>query len=187
MSLKHAILGFLYSKPLSGYDLKKTFDESVQHFWPANQSQIYRTLAVLNDEAFVEIEVIVREDRMDKKIYHITEAGKEELRNWLSKPLVPTDYREPFLIQLYFGGLLSDEKIQNIIQYEIKSLEEQILAFSAAYQMYKKMVLKHDDQRAFFFKILTLEFGLVQGQANLEWLKSALERIEACDYDLKDF
>ena len=42
MSLEYAILGFLCYKPLSGYDLKKIFDNSVQHFWPADQGQIYR-------------------------------------------------------------------------------------------------------------------------------------------------
>jgi PadR family transcriptional regulator, regulatory protein AphA len=187
MSLKHAILGFLYSQSLSGYDLKKAFDESVRHFWLANQSQIYRTLAMLNEEAFVEQEVIEREDRIDKKIYHITEAGKEELENWLSKPLAPTDYREPFLIQLYFGGILSDDALLNLLQHEIKGLEEKLAAFKTAYQIYKNMLPKHENQRAFFLKILTLEFGLVQGQANLEWLRSAEERIEAGEYDLEDF
>ena len=54
MSLKHAILGFLSFKPLSGYDLKKAFDNSVRHFWPANQSQIYRTLSQMTDEGLVE-------------------------------------------------------------------------------------------------------------------------------------
>ncbi|MBK7448579.1 MAG: PadR family transcriptional regulator [Anaerolineales bacterium] len=54
MSLKHAILGFLSFKPFSGYELKKAFDSSVQHFWPANQSQIYRTLAELEGGGFVE-------------------------------------------------------------------------------------------------------------------------------------
>ena len=44
MSLEHAILGFLTYRPMSGYDLKKFFDESVRHFWSAPQSQIYRTL-----------------------------------------------------------------------------------------------------------------------------------------------
>ncbi|MBK9049864.1 MAG: PadR family transcriptional regulator [Chloroflexi bacterium] len=75
MSLKHAILGFLSFVPLSGYDLKKAFDKSVSHFWPANQSQIYRTLAELEREGFVEKEVIPREERLDMKIYDITEAG----------------------------------------------------------------------------------------------------------------
>jgi len=34
--------------------------------------------------------------------------------------------------------MLSDVTLLNLLQYEIKALEEQLLAFSAAYQMYKK-------------------------------------------------
>ena len=50
MSLEYAILGFLKDHPSSGYDLKKIFDISVRHFWPADQSQIYRTLAQMNNK-----------------------------------------------------------------------------------------------------------------------------------------
>ena len=51
MSLDHAILGFLALEPMSGYDLKRVFDQSVQHFWPATQSQIYRSLGKMADQA----------------------------------------------------------------------------------------------------------------------------------------
>jgi PadR family transcriptional regulator AphA len=74
MSLEHAILGFLNYGPSSGYDLKKVFDVSVQHFWPADQSQIYRTLSRLEDEGWAEMELVEQEDRPDRKVYHITEA-----------------------------------------------------------------------------------------------------------------
>jgi len=49
MSLEYAILGFLNYHPYTGYDLKKIFDNSVQHFWVADQSQIYRTLIHLTE------------------------------------------------------------------------------------------------------------------------------------------
>ena len=49
MSLEFAILGFLSYHPSTGYDLKKMFDVSIRHFWPADQSQIYRTLARLTE------------------------------------------------------------------------------------------------------------------------------------------
>ena len=60
MSLEYAILGFLNYRPLSGYDLKKVFDNSVRHFWPADQSQIYRTLARLAEQGYVEQEIVSR-------------------------------------------------------------------------------------------------------------------------------
>jgi DNA-binding PadR family transcriptional regulator len=55
MSLKHAILGFLSIRPLSGYDLKKAIDGTVGHFWTADQAQIYRMLASLVGEELVEV------------------------------------------------------------------------------------------------------------------------------------
>jgi DNA-binding PadR family transcriptional regulator len=92
-------LGFLSYKPHSGYDLKAVFDASVQHFWPADQSQIYRTLSRMEKKSWVEGEVIKQEDRPDRKVYHITPAGRNELREWLSAPLPPTNVRNAELIQ----------------------------------------------------------------------------------------
>ena len=53
MPLSHAILGFLDYQPMSGYDLKKYFDQSVAHFWSATQSHIYKALENLENEGMV--------------------------------------------------------------------------------------------------------------------------------------
>lgn len=187
MSLKHAMLGFLSFKPLSGYDLKKAFDRSIRHFWPANQSQIYRTLATLKEDGLVDQEIFEREERLDMKVYHITEAGRRELHRWLSTPLPSQDYREPFLIQVYFAGILSDEEVEILLQKEIRSLEEQQAAYKAAINRYQETLASHTDQRAFFLSILTLEYGLLSNQAALEWLKSAASRLKSKEYILRDF
>lgn len=44
MSLPFAILGWLHTEPMSGYDLKKRFEQGVGYFWPVDEMQIYRTL-----------------------------------------------------------------------------------------------------------------------------------------------
>ena len=72
MSLKHAILGFLQYGPSTGYELKKVFDNSVQHFWPADQSQIYRTLVWLEEQGWVSMELIPQDDHPDRKVYSIS-------------------------------------------------------------------------------------------------------------------
>jgi DNA-binding PadR family transcriptional regulator len=187
MSLKHAILGFLSFKPLSGYDLKKAFDQSVQHFWPANQSQIYRTLADLKDEGLVEQEVIEREERLDMKVYHITATGREELHRWLSTPLQPADFREPILIQVYFGGRLSDDEFIRLLQHEIRTIEERLDIYNSIYKKYQEKLKTHEDPRSLFLSVTTLEYGILSNQAALEWLKSVVERVKPGNYLLRDF
>ena len=187
MSLKHAILGFLSFKSFTGYDLKKAFDQSVQHFWPANQSQIYRTLAKMTEEGLVNQEVIEREDRLDKKLYHITLAGEAELHKWLTTPKPTPDTREPFLIQVYFGGKIADQEIIELFQHEIRSLEEHLATFQVIYHTYQEMISTHSEPRAFFFSVLTMEYGIAQGKASLNWLKNALKRIETGELSLHSF
>jgi len=185
MSLKHAILGFLSFTPFSGYDLKKAFDRSVQHFWPANQSQIYRTLAQLDEEGLVEKEVVEREERLDMKIYNITKTGRAELQQWLSTPLPAHDTREPFLIQIYFGGKISDEEILNLLRLKLKEIEEQLAVYEAVYQMTQNTPGKITDPRTIFFGMLTLELGYINSKSDAVWLRSAIQRVETKNYNIQ--
>jgi PadR family transcriptional regulator AphA len=187
MSLKHAILGFLSFKSLTGYGLKKAFDRSVRHFWPANQSQIYRELSALNEEGFVKQEVIEREERLDKKLYHITDAGRTELHRWLATPLPVRSYREPFLIQIYFGGRLSDQELISLLEHKIRATEERLEKYRFMYSSYVDKVESQDDPRAYFLSSLTLEFGLAGEQFTLEWLQNVVERVKSRDYRLRAF
>lgn len=184
MSLKHAILGFLSFAPLSGYDLKKAFDRSVQHFWPANQSQIYRTLAQLAEAGFVEKEVIEREERLDMKRYHITAEGQAELHHWLATPLPPQDNREPLLIQIFFGGRLSDAEAVALLRHELQVIEERLAVYEAVYAASQRAPSQTADARAIFFSLLTLEVGYVSNQAHAAWLRTAVARIENQTYTI---
>jgi DNA-binding PadR family transcriptional regulator len=184
MSLKHAVLGFLSFTPLSGYDLKKAFDNSVQHFWPANQSQIYRTLAELDEQGLVKKDVIEREVQLDKKIYHITKTGRAELHRWLAAPLPEHDDREPFLIQVYFSGLLNDDEVLHLFNQKLKETEERLAVYESVYQMIQNTPQSIDDKRAIFFSILTLEAGYINNQSIAEWLKSAITRIKNKKYKI---
>lgn len=183
MSLKHAILGFLSFKSFNGYDLKKAFDNSVRHFWPANQSQIYRTLAQMTDGGLIEKEVVEREERLDMKIYSITKAGRTELHDWLATPLPSKDVREPFLIQVFFGGKLSDKELLNLLQHEKKVAEEGLLTYNAVTQAATAQP-NVNDPRAFYLSMLTLEYGIKSNRALLEWLNSAIKHIETKNYSL---
>jgi DNA-binding PadR family transcriptional regulator len=179
MSLEHAILGFLNYHPYSGYDLKKIFDTSIRHFWPADQSQIYRTLARLEENGLAEMERIPQEDRPDRKVYHITETGRAELLRWISGPPPLGEPRSAPLIQVFFSGQLSDEKIlakfegYAAIMRAILSQYDQVPAQIGPFQQ------EIPSPREHFFWMLTLENGLANLRANLQWAESVIERIKS--------
>jgi DNA-binding PadR family transcriptional regulator len=182
MSLKHAILGFLNYMPFSGYDLKKVFDTSVQHFWPADQSQIYRTLSRLSDAGLVEVQIVEQEDRPDRKVYSITDEGRTELRDWLAKPLPLEKARHATLIQVFFAGQLDDQAILSILEREASTTRELIARYDqvpAASVPYVDMV---GSAREAFFWMLTLDFGVHMAQAQLAWLEGVIQRIKNSEH-----
>jgi len=178
MSLKHAILGFLNYNPLSGYDLKGAFDTSVRHFWPADQSQIYRTLAELAEKGWAEMEVIEQDDRPDRKVYHITEAGRQELRQWLAVPLPPGRPRSAALIQVFFAGQLSDEEILAMFEREAEQVREILERYSQVPQQAAAYRESIGSPREWFFWMLTLECGIKSAETHLEWVENVIRRLE---------
>lgn len=179
MSLEYAILGFLNYKPLSGYDLKKIFDTSVQHFWSADQSQIYRTLARLTEEDWARVEVVPQDDRPDRKVYHITQAGREALLAWLRGPLAIGPMRNTPLVQVFFSGQLGDDEIKAHFQ-QAKAMFEQILArYQAVPQQIHEYVEMVESPREVYFWLLTLELGIKSMQAQIEWADGVIRMIES--------
>jgi DNA-binding PadR family transcriptional regulator len=106
MSLRGAILGFLSLEPTSGYSLKQRFDGSVQSFWTATQSQIYRELHALEEDGAALAERLPGAGKPDRKVYSLTKRGREELAKWLAEPLEPLVLRHPLLLKFVFAAEL---------------------------------------------------------------------------------
>jgi PadR family transcriptional regulator, regulatory protein AphA len=174
MSLKHAVLGFLTLSPLSGYDLKKAFDNSVQHFWPADQSQIYRTLAQLVAAGWAQVEPIPQTDRPDRKVYHVTEAGRTELRRWLITPLPSRTTRDVLLVQLFFASIVADHEVLALLEQEAAQAREQLAGYRQMAQAYMPADIADQIPRELFFELLTLDYGITMAQCHLDWIEGVM-------------
>ena len=105
MSLDAAILGFLGERPRSGYDLKtRCFDDAAKDFWTADQAQIYRTLERLQTAKLVSASRKRQTGRPDRKVYALTDLGRQTLTAWLASQVPLPAPRDAFLLQLYFAA-----------------------------------------------------------------------------------
>jgi PadR family transcriptional regulator AphA len=177
MPLSHAILGFLEYQPMSGYDLKKYFDQSITHFWSATQSHIYKALENLEKEGFVKSEVIQGEGRPNRKQYQITNEGRGELRRWVSTPLPLEIKREAWLIQVFFAHGITNEDIVALFEKRIEDIQEYLNHFQEAQanidENYKNIGIK----RLRDLWQLTLDYGTDYYENEIAWLKKTMPRV----------
>lgn len=178
MSLDYAILGFLNYHPYSGYDLKKVFDSSVRHFWPADQSQIYRTLARLTEQGYAGMERIEQATRPDRKVYHITDDGRTALLNWLSGPPPLDEPRSAPMIQIFFMGRLSDEEILQRFESYVEIMKMTLAHYDQVPAQVEDVYHDVHSARERFFWLLTLDSGIRMMRANLEWAENIIVRIK---------
>jgi PadR family transcriptional regulator, regulatory protein AphA len=178
MSLDYAILGFLNYRPHSGYDLKKHFDHTVNHFWTAEQSQIYRTLASMTGQGWVEMEVVGQTDRPDRKVYHITDAGREALRKWLLDPIPSQKARVASLVQVFFAGQLSDEELLAKFEQAAAATRRQLELFQQLPQTEFDYLDKIISPREAYFWMSTFKLGLRSMRSFLAWLEEFSDDIK---------
>lgn len=178
MSLDHAILGFLSYRPMSGYDLKKHFDESVRHFWPATQSQIYRTLKRMAEAGWVSVEVVEQDDLPDRKVYHLCEPGLTELRRWLATPQEQGGGRSAWLIQVFFAHHLSDAELLALFEQRAEQYRAAMAHLSGDVPEHvARRFAEIGSERLRWLWQLTLDNGLAHVACELEWLERAIGRL----------
>jgi DNA-binding PadR family transcriptional regulator len=123
MDVKTVCLGMLTDGPASGYDMKKCFESSFGHFFPAGYGSIYPALATLARNGMVDFEEVPQEGKPDRKVYTITEKGREELMKGLSNTTPTHKVRSEFLAMMCFAHLMTAEQIDRIIDNKLLELD----------------------------------------------------------------
>lgn len=177
MSLSHAILGFLDYAPMSGYDLKKYFDQSVSHFWSTTQSHIYKALESLETEGMVASQVIQQEGKPNRKQYQLTEAGQAELHRWVSTPLPVEAQREAWLIQVFFAHHLKNEEIASLFENRIERLRANLIECQSVQENIAKHATAPDRLQDLWQ--LTLSYGIHYYENEIDWLERTLPAVRA--------
>lgn len=78
MSLAFGILGFLNYGSMSGYDLVKAFESSLQFFWHAQNSHIYLELKKMEKKGYICGETVIQSDR-PKRYFLLLSQEKKSL------------------------------------------------------------------------------------------------------------
>jgi DNA-binding PadR family transcriptional regulator len=179
MPLAHAILGFLDHGPQTGYELKKSFDQSISHFWTATQSHIYKALEALEKEGLVGSEVIPQAGKPSRKLYRIGEAGRVELRRWTATPLPVEVSRQAWLIQVFFAHENSNDELVGLFEARIAALRGLLEACAAAQASIDEHHRLLGIGRMRELWQLSLDYGLDHYRTEIAWLEAALPRLRA--------
>jgi DNA-binding PadR family transcriptional regulator len=159
-------------------------EQSTAHFWHAYHSQIYTTLRRLEDEGLLISVVEGDDDRLNRRVYTITEAGRADLRAWLDVPLSESPpVKEELLVRLFFSGgrdrraVIDELRFQKQL-HQHKLTEYQNLAAGHLLAQFENMSDGKLLTREVPFWVATLRFGIAFEQMYLAWLDQTIAALE---------
>ena len=171
--LKYIILGLLAHRELTGYDIKKLFDEELGDFWYSNHSQIYPELQRMEMNGIIVSHTEIVGKKLEKKFYKITASGKDELDIWMHEPLSPlVPTRDEFTMKLYLIKSPDDPLVEQLFCEEIIRHEEK-------YQYLKmRWLLLFADEKAnktHYGHACILQQAILREKQRLDWLREQRE------------
>jgi len=180
MSLPYGLLGLLSYAESTGYDLTRKFEDSLNNFWHAQSSQIYRELKRLEADGAVSSRVVVQHGRPNQRVYTITDSGRERLAAWLAegRPNFGNTHYE-ILLRVFFGAENPRATLAMLKQCRDecdKELAAECGDTRDNIEMYASRI--PDGAARSKYWAMTLDLGIAHTRAIRDWAESAIAAIE---------
>ena len=176
MARGDAILACLTERPMTGYELAKTFDASIGFFWKADHQQIYRELSRLRDKGHVQGLEVVQSGKPNKLVYTLTAEGRAALKHWAARPSVPPSIKDDLLVRLYALDCVDIEPLRTDLMARLEHHRDR-------YERYERLLNKRFPDgtapAADVGKMLSLRLGMRHERVVVEWCEEALDALSA--------
>lgn len=179
--LKYVLLGGLSYRPLTGYELKQFVDTATRHFWYAQPSQIYRTLDALEQDGLLTSEIQPQHDRPDRRLYHITDAGRIDLRSWLAHPMTEVEpTKDSFLVRLFFSAQLDKATVLTQLRLQRALRQQQLDLFRDVIRLLIQSSTEgHPElRREALLWEASRKLGEMSEETYIRWLDETIQLIE---------
>ncbi len=168
--LDYAILGLIYQKPSTGYEIRKVFDTTALGNYSSSPGSIYPVLKRLKNS-----ELVVQENAdSGRKLFVITRQGEMALKTWLTAPIESSDIAKKLDIILLRFAFMEDLVTQEDSIKFLESLKDQVATYLKGLKEFHRNGSK--DMR--LHGRLAFEHGIESYQTTLRWIQRTLRTMK---------
>ncbi len=170
MSVRQSLLAILDQGPCYGYQLRSEFDRRTGSTWPLNVGQIYNTLDRLERDGLVSRG---EPDAHGHVYFEISDAGRAEVRSWLSSPVDRGQgTRDELAIKLALAATLPGVDVAEVIQTQRRASLAQLQELNRA-----KYAGTNEDGPEELAWTLVVDAMIFAAEAEVRWLDHTEQRL----------
>ena len=185
--VEYVILAGLVRKPRSGYDLTRWMQRETSHYFTVGHNRIYPALSELERDGLVVHKGVPSDRGPERKVYSITEAGREALLSWAGEPAGERQVRDEQLVKALCYGFLPKERALARLREE-KARHEDKLELYEEFERELEDLFRKDgvSREAYLGTKLTLARGLGVEKSYVNWCEEAAKMISSVEWSPVD-
>jgi DNA-binding PadR family transcriptional regulator len=173
------ILGLLSLQPMSGYEIKKTIERTISHFWQESFGNIYPTLKRLLERKMVSREVVAQSGKPDRHVYSLTDRGMEELMIWLEEPVDRIPVRNELLLKICFSRLVDPKITIANLERHLRNLRQFLGQYEGFEQIVEQDATTREDKESVPYWVYTIRYGIHSVRGRIRWCEETLADLRA--------
>lgn len=169
MNVRTLCLGILWFEDATGYEINKLAAEGrFSHFIEASYGSIYPALKRLAEEGLVTRREVVEPGKPARRVYTLTDAGREQLLGTLYEGASPDAFKSEFLFLCLYANALGGA-------YMARAVERQIALVEAGLTRLREALEKCEHEPSRF----AIGYGVALHEAALAYLRANRRLIAA--------
>lgn len=170
MSHRYLVLGLLAEKPMTGYEIKKRVGSALKAVTSTSYGTLYPTLHRLLKDGAVEMEECPQQRRPDRKVYHLTARGQEELAEWIAQPAQEDQVRREFYLKLFMARNQAPEQLRTMLHQRRRQIAAQLGELKDSRAAQNGTLARP--------QAWVCDFSIEMCHAELDWLDRLIAQIE---------
>jgi len=165
--MRMPLLALLAKEPAHGYELKTQLEQLFGEAYPTpNIGQIYVTLQRLERDGLVRSQDVIQATRPNKRVYELTDAGREAVVGWIDATSEGPRIRDEFFMKLALSQLSGTSDRLGLINRQRRHYLMQMRSLS-------ELAIRADRR----IPRLLVEGAMLHLQADLDWLQRCQEEL----------
>lgn len=171
--MDHIILGLLLLQSRTVYQLRERINKGLNLMYSSSMGSIQAALKKLLGGGYISFEETVDNGKY-KKIYSITESGKQRFFHWVNAPIEEQSPKSPELTKLYFMGLSSRENREARIEQYLLFLKGQYQILNVICEEADNVQIPAEHLDIFQYQRMSAVYGRDLMKFNIDWYEELL-------------
>lgn len=175
-TMDHIILGLLLMCNRTIYQLRDRISKGIHLMYSSSMGSIQAAVKKLLNCGYINYEEMVDNGKY-KKVYGITESGKQHFYEWINAPIEEQSPKNPELAKIYFMGFSDKKNRETNIQQHLLYLKEQYNVLETICESAKNIDVSEEQKDILNYQFASALYGKDIIKFNIDWFEQLLGKM----------